>query len=80
MKSNIKQETEKMKTIYEQIAKQYGVDACEVEQEITAALEAARALDLPQARDFWKNIPNCPFKRRIPKRNQRDYPRSFKEP
>ena len=47
-----------MKTIYEQIAKQYGVDAQEVEKEITAALEAARALDLPQARDFWEKTPN----------------------
>ena len=47
-----------MKKIYEQIAKQYGVTVEEVEREIASALEFARALDLPQARDFWQNTPN----------------------
>ncbi len=46
-----------MKDIYKQVAKQYGVSPEEVMREIEAALELARALDLPQSRDFWQNAP-----------------------
>ncbi len=46
-----------MKEIYEAVAKQYGVSSEEVEHEIRAALAYAKELDLPQARDFWRNAP-----------------------
>lgn len=46
-----------MKNIYEAVAKQYGVSSEEVEREIRAALAYAKALNLPQARDFWQNAP-----------------------
>lgn len=46
-----------MKKIYEAVAKQYGVSSEEVEREIKAALAYAKALNLPQARDFWQNAP-----------------------
>lgn len=46
-----------MKKIYKEVAKQYGVSPEEVKREIEAALAYAKALNLPQTRDFWQNAP-----------------------